>query len=40
MYRIINIKYTIIVEEKSDDDIVGTKLKEPIVISSEDTYQL
>ena len=36
----LNVKYTIIVEEKSDDDIVGTKLKEPIVISSEDTYQL
>lgn len=36
----LNVKYTITVEEKSDDDIVGTKLPEPIVVSSEDTYQL
>lgn len=36
----LNVKYTIIVEEKSDDDVVGTKLKDPIIISSEDTYQL
>lgn len=36
----LNVKYTIKVEERSDDDVVGTKLTNPIIISSEDTYQL
>ena len=36
----LNLKYSIVVEERSDNDIVGEKLEEPIVVSSEDTYEI
>lgn len=36
----LNLKYKIIIEEKDDINVVGTKLTEPIVVSSEDTYDL
>lgn len=36
----LNLKYEIIISERTDDDIVGTKLEEPIHVSSEDTYDL
>lgn len=34
----LNLKYSIVLEDKSPDDIVGDKLMEPIIVSSEDTY--
>lgn len=36
----LNLKYSIKIEEKNDNDIVGDKLMEPIIVSSEDTYEL
>lgn len=36
----LNLKFSIVVEEKGDTDVVGTKLEEPIIITSEDTYEL
>ena len=36
----LNLKYELIISEKGDTNIVGTKLEEPIVVSSEDTYDL
>ena len=36
----LNLKYTIIIEEKDDDNVVGTKLSEPLRVSSEDTYDI
>ena len=36
----LNLKYKIIIEEKDDINVVGTKLSGPIVVSSEDTYDL
>ena len=35
-----NMKYTIIVEEKDPDNCIGEPLKEPIIVSSEDTYDI
>jgi len=35
---VLNMKYTLIIEEKSEDDNVGNRLSEPIVVSSEDEY--
>lgn len=34
----MNLKYTIILEEKDPDIVVGDKLKKSITVSSEDTY--
>lgn len=36
----LNLKYTIILEEKDPDVIVGSPLKEPIIVTSEDTYDV
>ena len=36
----LNLKYTITIEEKDDVNYVGTKLEKPIVVSSEDTYEI
>lgn len=36
----LNMKYTIIVEEKDPNNCIGEPLKEPIVVSSEDTYDI
>lgn len=36
----LNMKYTITVEEKDPDNCIGDPLKEPIVVSSEDTYDI
>lgn len=36
----LNLKYSIVIEEKDPDNFVGTKLMEPIVVSSEDTYDI
>jgi len=36
----MNLKYTIILEEKDPSVIVGNALKEPIIVSSEDTYEI
>lgn len=36
----LNLKYTITVEEIDDKLIIGSPLKEPLAISSEDTYAL
>lgn len=36
----LNLKYELVISEKGDTNIVGTKLEEPIVVSSEDTYDL
>ena len=34
----LNLKYTIIIEEKDPEQSIGTRLSDPIVVSSEDTY--
>lgn len=34
--NVLNLKYTIIVEEASPDDEVGLRLKEPVVVTSEE----
>jgi hypothetical protein len=36
----LNLKYTIMIEERDDVNYVGTKLTEPIMVSSEDTYDI
>jgi len=36
----LNLKYTIMVEEKDPNNIIGTPLKEPIVACSEDTFEI
>lgn len=36
----LNLKYTIIIEERTDNDIVGQKLENPISVSSEETYTI
>lgn len=36
----LNMKYTIIVEEKDPNNCIGEPLKEPIIVSSEDTYDI
>ena len=36
----LNLEFVIIIREKSTNDIVGDKLDEDIVISSEETYPL
>lgn len=36
----LNMKYTITVEEKDPNNCIGEPLKEPIVVSSEDTYDI
>ena len=36
----LNLKYTITLEEKDDTNYVGKKLERPIVVSSEDTYEI
>lgn len=36
----LNLKYSIKIEEKNENDIVGDRLTEPIIVSSEDTYEL
>ena len=36
----MNLVFTIIVSEKSANNVVGDALKEPIVTSSEETYQM
>lgn len=36
----LNLQYQIILTERTDNDIVGEALKEPIVVSSEETYNL
>lgn len=36
----LNLRFSIIVEERGDTDIVGAKLSKPIVVTSEDTYEL
>lgn len=35
--NVLNLKYTIIVEEASPDDEVGLRLKEPVIVKSEET---
>lgn len=35
-----NLKYTIIVEEAKDGDVIGMPLEKPIVISSDDTFDI
>lgn len=35
----LNLKYKIIIEEKDDINVVGMRLLEPIVVSSEDTFE-
>ena len=39
MINKLNLKYKLIIEEKDDINVVGNKLSEPIVVSSEDTYE-
>ena len=36
----LNLKYSIILEERNPSDVVGEPLKEPIIVSSEDTYEM
>lgn len=36
----LGLKYTIILEETDPDNSIGSALKEPIVVSSEDTFEL
>lgn len=36
----LNLQYKIILTERTDNDVVGDALKEPIVVSSEETYNL
>lgn len=36
----LNLKYTITVEERTTNDVVGNALIEPIVVSSEDAYEI
>ena len=36
----LNLKYTILIEEKDDVNYVGTKLTKPLSVSSEDTYEI
>lgn len=36
----LNLKYSIVLEERNPNDVVGDPLKEPIVVSSEDTYEM
>lgn len=36
----LNLKYSIVLEERSSSDVVGDALKEPIIVSSEDTYEM
>ena len=36
----LNLKYTIMIEERDDVNYVGAKLTEPIRVSSEDTYDI
>lgn len=35
-----NLKYTIILEDRSSDDIIGTPLNAPIIVSSDDGYEI
>jgi len=36
----LNLKYTVTIEELSDKDVIGEKLSEPIVVSSEESYEV
>lgn len=38
--EVLNLKFTIIVEEIDNDNSVGIKLKQPIIITSEETFQI
>ena len=37
---VLNLKYTIIIEEASPDDNVGLRLKEPIIVKSDEEFSL
>lgn len=38
--EVLNMKYTIIIEEADDNDNVGTRLKEPVIVKSDDSYTI
>ena len=37
---VLNLKYTIIIEEASPDDNVGLRLKEPVIVRSDEEFKL